>query len=64
MITIANLQTSLLDLLHEIEGSEVNVIIGGAFPCGDLCEKNPPKSAKTRTSVENLTKPNRTISTS
>jgi hypothetical protein len=31
MITIADLQTSLLDLLHEIEGSEVKVIIGGGF---------------------------------
>ena len=31
MITIADLQTSLLDLLHEIKGSEVNVIIGGGF---------------------------------
>lgn len=31
MITIVDLQTSLLDLLHEIEGSEVNVIIGGGF---------------------------------
>jgi hypothetical protein len=31
MITIVDLQTSLLDLLHEIEGSEVKVIIGGGF---------------------------------
>jgi len=31
VITIADLQTSLLDLLHEIEGSEVKVIIGGGF---------------------------------
>ena len=31
MITIADLQTSLLDLLHEIEGSEIKVIIGGGF---------------------------------
>jgi hypothetical protein len=31
MITIADLQTSLLDLFHEIEGSEVEVIIGGGF---------------------------------
>ena len=31
MITIADLQTSLFDLLHEIEGSEVKVIIGGGF---------------------------------
>jgi len=28
---MADLQTSLLDLLHEIEGSEVKVIIGGGF---------------------------------
>ncbi len=31
MITIADLQTSLLDLLHEIEGTEIKVIIGGGF---------------------------------
>jgi len=31
MITIADLQTSLIELLHEIEGSEVKVIIGGGF---------------------------------
>lgn len=31
MITIADLQTSLLDLLHEMEGSEIKVIIGGGF---------------------------------
>jgi hypothetical protein len=31
MITITDLQTSLLDLLHEIKGSEVKVIIGGGF---------------------------------
>ena len=31
MITIPDLQTSLLDLLREIEGSEVKVIIGGGF---------------------------------
>jgi hypothetical protein len=31
MIRIADLQTSLLDLLHEIEGSDVNIIIGGGF---------------------------------
>jgi len=31
MITIADLQTSLLDLLHKIEGSEVKIIIGGGF---------------------------------
>lgn len=31
MITITDLQTSLLDLLHEIEGSEVKFIIGGGF---------------------------------
>ena len=31
MITITDLQTSMLDLLHEIKGSEVKVIIGGGF---------------------------------
>jgi hypothetical protein len=31
MITIVDLQTSLLDLLYEIEGSEIKVIIGGGF---------------------------------
>jgi hypothetical protein len=31
MITIADLQTSLIDLLHEIKGSEVKIIIGGGF---------------------------------
>jgi hypothetical protein len=31
MITMADLQTSLLDLLHEIEGSEIIFIIGGGF---------------------------------
>jgi hypothetical protein len=31
MITIADLQTSLLDLLHEIEGTEIKVIVGRGF---------------------------------
>lgn len=31
MIAIVDLQTWLLDLLHEIEGSEIKVIIGGGF---------------------------------
>jgi len=31
MITIVDLQTSLLDLLHEIEGPEVKVILGGGL---------------------------------
>ena len=31
MITIPDLQTSLLDLLHEIEGTEIKLIIGGGF---------------------------------
>ena len=31
MIMMADLQTSMLDLLHEIEGTEIKVIIGGSF---------------------------------
>jgi hypothetical protein len=31
MITIPDLQASLLDLLHEIEGTEIKLIIGGGF---------------------------------
>ncbi|HNR13253.1 MAG TPA: hypothetical protein PLG17_08115 [Thermodesulfobacteriota bacterium] len=31
MITIPDLQTSLLDLLYEIEGSDIKLIIGGGF---------------------------------
>ena len=31
MITIPDLQTSLLDLLHEMEGTDVKLIIGGSF---------------------------------
>jgi hypothetical protein len=31
MITISNLQTSLLDLLHEVEGADIKVIVGGGF---------------------------------
>lgn len=31
MITIPDLQTALLDLLHEMRGSEINLIVGGGF---------------------------------
>ena len=31
MITIPDLQTSLLDLLHEMEGMDISLIIGGGF---------------------------------
>jgi hypothetical protein len=31
MITIPDLQTSLLDLLHEMEGADIKLIIGGGF---------------------------------
>jgi hypothetical protein len=31
MITITDLQTALLDLLQEIRGSEIRLIIGGGF---------------------------------
>jgi hypothetical protein len=31
MITIPDLKTSLLDLLHEIEGTDIKLIIGGGF---------------------------------
>ena len=31
MITIPDLQTALLDLLHEVEGTEIKLIIGGGF---------------------------------
>jgi len=31
MITIPDLQTSLLDLLHEMEGTDIKLIIGGGF---------------------------------
>jgi hypothetical protein len=31
MITISDLQTSLLDLLYELEGTEIKIIIGGGY---------------------------------
>ena len=31
MITIPDLKTSLLDLLHEVQGTEIKLIIGGGF---------------------------------
>ena len=31
MITIIHLQTSLLDLLHEIKGTDIKPILGGGF---------------------------------
>ena len=31
MITIPDLQTSLLDLLHEMEDTDIKLIIGGGF---------------------------------
>ena len=31
MITIPDLQTALLDLLHEVEGTEIRLIIGGGY---------------------------------
>jgi hypothetical protein len=31
MITMPDLQTSLLDLLFEIEGTDIKLIIGGGF---------------------------------
>lgn len=31
MITIPDLQTALLDLLHEIENTDIKLIIGGGF---------------------------------
>ena len=31
MITIPDLQTALLDLLHEVEGTEIRPIIGGGY---------------------------------
>ncbi len=31
MITIPDLETSLLDLLHSMEGTEIKLIIGGGF---------------------------------
>jgi hypothetical protein len=31
MITMPNLKTSLLDLLHEIDGGDIKLIIGGGF---------------------------------
>jgi hypothetical protein len=34
MITMPSLQTALLDLLHEIQGTEVKLIIGGGYGIG------------------------------
>jgi len=31
MITIPDLQTSLLDLLHKMEGTDIKLIIGGGY---------------------------------
>ncbi|GAG15023.1 unnamed protein product, partial [marine sediment metagenome] len=31
MITIPDLQTSLLDLLREVQGTDIKLIIGGGF---------------------------------
>lgn len=31
MITIPDLQTAMLDLLHKIDGTDIKLIIGGGF---------------------------------
>ncbi len=31
MITMPDLQTALLDLLHEVQGTDIKLIIGGGF---------------------------------
>jgi len=31
MITMSDLQTALLDLLHQVQGADVKLIIGGGF---------------------------------
>ena len=31
MITLPNLQTALLDLLHQLKGTDIRLIIGGGF---------------------------------
>ena len=31
MITMPDLQTALLDLLHEVKGTDIQLIIGGGF---------------------------------
>lgn len=31
MITVSDLQTALLDLLHEVQGTDINLIVGGGF---------------------------------
>ena len=31
MITMPNLQTALLELLHEVESAEIRLIIGGGY---------------------------------
>jgi hypothetical protein len=31
MITMPDLQTALLDLLHEVKGTDIKLIIGGGF---------------------------------
>jgi hypothetical protein len=32
MITMPDLQTALLDLLHEVKGTDIKLIIGGGRP--------------------------------
>jgi hypothetical protein len=58
MITITDLQTALLDLLQEIRGSEIRLIIGGGF--GIYLKTNHAKRLNKRTLLDEWPEPRST----
>ena len=58
MITITNLQTALLDLLHKIQDSEIKLIIGGGF--GIYLKTNHVKRLDMRTLLDQWPEPRST----
>jgi hypothetical protein len=51
MTTMMNLQTALLDLLHEIRGTEIKLIIGGGY--GIYLKDEFVRRSRLRTLFEN-----------
>lgn len=58
MIRISDLQTSLLDLLHEIEGTDIKLIIGGGF--GIYLKTNQVRRLGMRTLLQEWPEPRST----
>jgi hypothetical protein len=58
MISIPDLQTSLLDLLHEMEGTDIKLIIGGGF--GIYLKSDYVKRMGTRTLLREWPEPRST----